>query len=346
MTEEDRLSRDTWVAAASCQVSSSFLSFLASSILVICILKSNYNTHPCVREMKGGIRTCIYRIIHFETPYKRLIFSISISDLLQSLGFLIGPFIVPASDDQGYWAVGNRGTCIFGGLILYSGFIWVSLYSGLLSIYYYCKLYKKMSDEDFYYKVERKMHYLIILYVVILNTAALSTNAINTGNYSNFCGYNATPRGCTNSDVECDKNRVPAMIFMFLSIIIIPCLTLIIIIVCFSFILWNITFRERIFQKNSNMNSVSFNDAEVRNDVNCLFFINRDLLHTYILIISIRVRLNETFINNDIHLKETEQAELPTIKNIMAPIYEINEEDVSIGNISENYSPLVQRCAP
>ncbi len=213
--------------ATSFQISTAFISFIASSVLVVSIFRSNDNV---------------------KNPYKRLICSISFSDILQSFGLLVGPFMIPAGVPQAFWSIGNEATCVIDGLIFSFGSSWVPMYSAALSIYYYCKLYKNMTDEQFYYKVERKMHIFIVLFMVILNIVGLSKNTFNTATTGTMCTYAATPLRCRYlPNMDCDANADTVMILATITSMVIPFTCLGVIIICLSLILWQITIRERIF---------------------------------------------------------------------------------------------------
>jgi len=72
-----------------------------------------------------------------RTVYKRLIFAIGVSDILQSFGLLIGPFTAPVIGVTSHlWAAGNEASCVFDGLVFTFGATWVPISSAALSIYY------------------------------------------------------------------------------------------------------------------------------------------------------------------------------------------------------------------
>lgn len=230
--------------AASFQISTAFISLIASSVLVISIFRSDDS---------------------IKTPYKRLICSISFSDILQSCGLLVGPFMTPTSVSQAFWSVGNEATCVIDGLIFSFGSTWVPMYSAALSIYYYCKLYKHMTDDQFYYKVERKMHIFIILFMVTLNILALSKKTFNTATSATLCTYAATPLRCRYiPSMDCDANAGPVKVLSTISTLVIPFTCLVVIIVCLSLISWQITIRERIF---SNQQVIATKACDTKNKV-------------------------------------------------------------------------------
>ena len=80
------------------QIISGVLSFIASTTMAIMILRS---------APKLG------------TPFRRIIFGLSVSDMLQSISSVIGPIVtVPAPGNIKLWNIGNQKTCDFQGFIV------------------------------------------------------------------------------------------------------------------------------------------------------------------------------------------------------------------------------------
>lgn len=121
------------------------------------------------------------------SPYSRLIVSLSISDVMQSLAMLLGPFVPPKGTMQSPWAIGNTSSCEAFGIMMYAGNLAYPLYIFAISIYFYCRLTKQMTEEEFHNKVERKIHYLISTFVAITSLAALFTRSINTIPSGSLC---------------------------------------------------------------------------------------------------------------------------------------------------------------
>lgn len=163
-----------WETSAALQVSSGAISFLCSSSLAYMI-----------KAKKKGL--C--------TPYRRLIFAISVSDMMQSLSIVLGPFLNDSSVPQALWAVGDKHSCRFTGLLFCLGGTVAPLYSCCLSIYYYCKLYKKMANDAFAFRVERWMHIIIIAPLITMNIVALAKNLFNSGVNGSQCVYAVVPAG-------------------------------------------------------------------------------------------------------------------------------------------------------
>ena len=136
----------------SIQVSTSSISCIASSAIAIMIKRS-----------PRGL----------STPYRRIIFGLSISDILQSFALLTGPFASPKGITLSPWAIGNTRLCEANAFFMIFGTSAVPMYTCALCLYYLCKLKMNMTDEAFTLKVERKLHVGIIAWNLITCTFLL-----------------------------------------------------------------------------------------------------------------------------------------------------------------------------
>ena len=192
-----------------------------------------------------------------QTPYRRLIFSISTSDILQSLSAFLGPFLnVSNTVPWAYLAVGNKHTCRLDGFLFAIGSGAAPMYSCCLSIYYYCKLYKKMSNEAFAYKIERWLHIIIISFLLISNIFALVANTFNGSVTGAYCTYAVLPTGCRQRpDIfgECNASPDPntVTILTLLNSVIVPAISMIVAVLLLSVLLWKIVAQEKIFSNTT-----------------------------------------------------------------------------------------------
>ncbi|GFH52696.1 hypothetical protein CTEN210_09172 [Chaetoceros tenuissimus] len=234
-------SNKLWHTSAALQVSSGAVSFICSSSLAY-MIKAN--------KEKG-----------LKNPYRRLIFAISVADMMQSLSIVLGPFINDAAVSQARWAIGNEHSCRLNGLLLALGSTAVPLYSCSLSIYYYCKLYKKMTNERFWSNIERWMHIIIITSIAVMNIIALSLNLFNSGVNGSLCFYAAAPTGCAqNPEIYGECNSSPHLgtvrIFTLISALTyVLCMALVVLFL--SFLLWKIVATEKIFSMKANSTNVT-----------------------------------------------------------------------------------------
>ncbi len=128
-------------------------------------------------------------------PYRRIIFGLSISDIVQSLGFFGGPFAIP-HDINNSWGIGNVRTCQADGFLVVVGMAAVPMYTCFLCFYYLCKLKFRMSNDAFASRMEWKIHYFIIIYNMVMSSAALMANTLHPTIFKTVCTLAVTPLGC------------------------------------------------------------------------------------------------------------------------------------------------------
>jgi hypothetical protein len=179
--------------AAYGQISSASISFISSLTIATAIVRSD-----------GGL----------TSPFRRLIFGLSLSDVLQSFGLIAGPFASPASDISPF-GLGNQGTCSAQGFILHLSGYTVPMYTCALSYYYYCKLKCDMSDETFSRRIEWKAHGTCWLVGLSISITALATETINTYSTGTFCSYATFPADCREHPDLHDECRGENTVFAF-----------------------------------------------------------------------------------------------------------------------------------
>ncbi len=179
-----------WMASIISQVSTGSVSFLASTSIAVMIARKTPSGG-------GGL----------STPYRRLIFGISVADMFQSFAVMTGPWATPGDDSHAYWGIGNDFTCKANGVFLTFGMSPVPMYLCCLCIYYLCKLKLNMTDQAFTQRYEKKMHAFILSFNITMVIVALSMNTIHTTVPGTFCHFAAVPTGCRQSPEkygECD----------------------------------------------------------------------------------------------------------------------------------------------
>ncbi len=188
-----------------------------------------------------------------STPYRRIIFGLSISDMCQSFGILVGPFLNPSNLPQALWGIGNKHTCRLDGFLNLLGMTAVPMYTVFLCIYYVCKLKSRVSDAQFTQRIEKKMHVAIIAINLGLYLPALGMDVMNPNYLGNLCGPAFLPTGCKQNPElygECDDSNKPTLtFFLMFSGAVVPVVSLVAILICMGLILWHTVMRERIFGK-------------------------------------------------------------------------------------------------
>jgi len=141
-----------------------------------------------------------------KSPYRRIIFGLSISDVFQSFALVSGPWSVPSWTEIS-WARGNDASCKVNGVLLTFGQTAVPMYTCFICLYYLCKLKYRMADKEFKRKIEWKVHTFIVFYSIIVAGSALFLRVYHTGVSWSVCHFATTPLGCRSSpedNGECD----------------------------------------------------------------------------------------------------------------------------------------------
>jgi hypothetical protein len=164
------------VAASCVQIITASISLISSSTIATAIVCSS-----------GGLNTTL----------RRLLFGLSLVDVLQSASMIAGPFAVEASDISPLGS-GNELTCTLQGFVFATGGYATPVYTWALSYYYYCKIVLNMSDDTFRTKKEWIVHLLAILFGLALCIPAAIEKSFDTYVFGSFCVYgSATKEGGT-----------------------------------------------------------------------------------------------------------------------------------------------------
>ncbi|GFH61562.1 predicted protein [Chaetoceros tenuissimus] len=176
----------------------------------------------------------------------RIMFCIAISDVLQSLGILLGPFLVEKEKAEiALWAVGNRASCVFDGIIFLAGACWVPLFTASLALYYYCKMSKRMSNEQFVIRVGEWLIIFNLFFVLTILFVVVSTGALQTIETGVLCMIK--PSHMIDSD---NIYKGTMAVLKALSFIAIPVASMGVILISLSLLLREIYVKEQIFSSS------------------------------------------------------------------------------------------------
>ncbi len=188
------------------QTTGGAISLLASSFIAGGILKSD----------GGGL----------ASTYRRIIFGISISDILQSLAMTFGPLAVPSGSLNGLWAKGNDQSCQTIGYVYQFSMISTLMYMFSLCLFSVLRIKKPDISDLRFFRFEMIGHLFIILTSIIITTLGLATKSINPGVGGNVCGFALKPTGCRQRpDLfgECIESMVKYVdILVYFSNIVLP----------------------------------------------------------------------------------------------------------------------------
>ncbi len=245
-----------WEEVVIYQITSGSISFVASTLIVSFIAHNGLNS----------------------TPYRRIIFGLSLSDMIQSFALVAGPFLTPSDTAQALWGIGNKRTCYIDGLLYLLGMATAPMYTVFLCVYYVYKLKNRMTDDQFTQRIEKKVHVFIVVFNLALYLPALGLKVINPSDFGNYCCAASFPTGCSLDSEqfgECDQSLYPAVqIYVFINYLLIPVLSLIGIFVCIGLIFWHTLMRERIFgmmrqTPTTNQNTGAGGTVSAENSINC-----------------------------------------------------------------------------
>lgn len=172
------------------QIITGFISFLASLIMAISIQRSITRSR--------------------STPYRRLVYGLCLSDIVQSLSLISGPFATPTGTPGGIWSKGTIASCNLNGFMLCAGYTAVTMYVLSLSVYYICRLHRKMSNERFRIKLERFIHRFIFLWHLVVNTALVLSGNFNAKLGGALCFVTEYPARCDMApeiNGQCQRGR-------------------------------------------------------------------------------------------------------------------------------------------
>ncbi len=143
-----------WRVQVTCQISTASVSFVASLIVAIMVARSKTSSAG-VNINKTAARTTTFALV--SSPYHRIIFGLSISDILQSFAMMSGPFAAPAYVPQALWGAGNNFTCAMNGVMTIIGSRCTAMYTFFLCYFCLCKVKTNMTDDAFSHKTLKSM---------------------------------------------------------------------------------------------------------------------------------------------------------------------------------------------
>ncbi len=140
--------------------------------------------------------------VKLSNSYRRLVFGISVYDLIQSIGQAFSSVLMPSGT---FWlASGNDVSCKFQGFITIVGFVGTIFYSLSLTIFFLLVIKYNLNDAKIAKYAEPWLHGVPIVYSSLFSIYAAATNNYNVDGA--MCGINSVPLGCyDNPDLECDS---------------------------------------------------------------------------------------------------------------------------------------------
>jgi len=139
-------------------------------------------------------------------PYHRILFGLSIADILASIGMSTGSLLAPKGSPLLWKSFGNQSSCDVQGFIYILGSIAEPLYNCSLQLYYLCMIKYKIKNKDIQRKIEPFLLCVPILYGMTGAIVSLFTESINAS--GSWCYIDTYPPKCLHDvDVECTRGK-------------------------------------------------------------------------------------------------------------------------------------------
>jgi hypothetical protein len=113
------------------------------------------------------------------SPYQRILFVISLLDIISSLAFLFQPFLLPINTSPRFYALGTHTSCRATGMLFQFGGTGTALYSLSLSIYFLCIIRFKMNSSVFAIRVEPILHLISLGLPLSTSVASYAMDAFH-----------------------------------------------------------------------------------------------------------------------------------------------------------------------
>jgi len=232
----------SWTGIAITTVAASS-SMLGSAIIIFLILRST---------------------IGLNTVYHRILFGMSVSDILQSFPMILTTMPMPKdmiyTQFDGRMVFGNTITCSIQGATYSAGTMCALLYNAILCIYYVCSIRFRMKDETFRRCLEPCLHIYAILFSLVVTILPWYYEQFNPSPvHFTWCGYNRYPWWCSEHDEECSYERgQPDKALILFAIINMNILFITAcIIISMVVIIWHVYSQERLLKSYMDANNAT-----------------------------------------------------------------------------------------
>jgi hypothetical protein len=142
-----------------------------------------------------------------KTPGRRILFALSVCDIISTLSWLSEPYLMASDAINSYvWTFGNDATCtVLGFLAQFS--ITSHLYSAALSVYFLLTIRFGVREATFAKKYERWMHVVIILFGLGTAITGVVMGMFHVSHVGPGCWVSHPPEGdvCANDSCGAEK---------------------------------------------------------------------------------------------------------------------------------------------
>jgi Serpentine type 7TM GPCR chemoreceptor Srv len=163
--------------------------------------------------------TIVYLVLKsgFGTCYKRILFGLSVSDILISCTLIVQPFLLPAATSTRLWAVGNDSTCTFLGTISQLS-LSAMLYTGVLAFYFLLTIRFGVTEKTLARQYEPWMHAVAIGYPLLTAIMGAFLHLYHEAYFWTGCWVVDYPVSCHEENGECRNEKI-GWVFMGIWII-------------------------------------------------------------------------------------------------------------------------------
>lgn len=145
-----------------------------------------------------------------NTAYHRIMFAMSLSDIISSTAIALTTIPMPSDVIYAYAgsSYGTTGTCVAQGLAYIVGSSLAMSANCILHIYYLCKLGFKMPEPMYRKRVEPVCFLLLFVPNIMILLTFKRYDLINPTPYESYCSSSHYPYRCqVNDDVECIRGN-------------------------------------------------------------------------------------------------------------------------------------------
>jgi hypothetical protein len=149
-----------------------------------------------------GSYTIVYKIVlnlnrnKTTTPYELIMLGLSGCDILASVTYAMGPFLLPRETSQRITALGDDSTCSKLGFLTQFACVWAVWYNALLSYYYLLTVRYQVKPLEFRRKYELWMHLSGVIFFSITAIVGLMGDWYSEERLTMACWIDEVPNGC------------------------------------------------------------------------------------------------------------------------------------------------------
>lgn len=165
-----------------------------------------------------------------KSPYSRIIFGLSIGDIIQSLNVFLGSFAAPRGTPDSLMALGNTQTCDASGYLTVFSVLLTIFYLLFLIYFFMRRVTYRVTPQKFAKGEEKYLHIFIWILAFTLPAIAVARKEFNAGKFGLICMFASYPFGCGQGDpgdegyVECTRGQEAPRTARFFGVVLGCCL--------------------------------------------------------------------------------------------------------------------------